>query len=382
MLKKILILLLLLAIFSTLSQKVLLAENYTSKHYYTKTKDGWALSLYRYIPNNPLINEVPVILCHGFNQNSRIWDLDKKHSFAGYLAGKGYDVWAVNLRGSGDSSKPSLSSLRSITKLQIKKIPKLLFRALVNIRKINWTIDDHIHKDLPAIIEFVKSKTKSSQVTWIGHSMGGMVMYAYLETENQKNIRSFVAIGSMINIKQPPNKLLSIIAFQKPIRYASLLINTTVAYQLRNLTFGTVRLPWERLFYNRDNMDRFTVMRMFRISTDDTSPGVIAQFSDVIKNGDFMSVDKAYNYTKNLSRIKIPILLTAGSKDLVANVETATYAFQNVSSWNKTLHVFSKENGYSADYGHADLLLGKKSSEEIYPYIALWLEKRRGQWFD
>lgn len=345
------------------------------KQYFIKTEDGWTLSLYRYAPDNINAKKEPLILCHGFNYNSYFWDLDEKHSFARYLRDKGYDVWTVNLRGSGDSSKPALSDLRSLTKFQLEKMPQIFLRAPFNINKFDWTIDDHIHKDLPAIIEFVKSETGSPQVAWIGHSMGGMIMYAYLETENQKNIRRFVAIGSMSHAKQPPNPVLAMVAAQKPITNASLLINTTVAYQLRNLTLGAIKLPWEELFYNKDNMDDITVIQMFRISIDDTAPGVIAQFTDVIRNGDFMSVDKKFNYTQNLSLVNVPTLFIAGSKDKLGTLETMEYAYNSISSRVKELHVFSKDNGYSADYGHCDLLLGKKSQEEVYDYIYRWLKK-------
>jgi len=345
------------------------------KQYFVDTDDGWKLSLKRYKPPKIDRRTAPVILCHGFNYNSTMWDLDEKHSLATYLRDKGCDVWAVDLRGSGDSSKPALSDLRSLTKLQIEKIPQILMRAPMNVNKFDWTIDDHIHRDLPAVIEFVKGHTKKNSVTWIGHSMGGIVMYGYLVSENPRNIKNFVAVGSMINVKQPPNKMMDMIASQKPITNASLLINTTVAYQLRNLTLGTIKLPWENLFYNKENMDDITAIKMFRFTIDDTAPGVISQFSDMIKSGDFISVNKNFNYTKNLNRITLPVLLIAGSNDKMGTVETATYAFEHISSKNKQLHIFSKLNGYSADYGHCDLILGKKSKEEIYPYIYNWLIK-------
>lgn len=345
------------------------------KQYYIETDDSWTLSLYRYTPERIDKRREPIILCHGFNFNSYMWDLDEKHSLAQYLQKRGYDVWAVNLRGSGNSSKPALSDLRSLTKLQIEKIPQILMRAPMNINKFDWTIDDHIHKDLPAIIEFIKSETGSREVTWIGHSMGGMVMYAYLESENPENLKRVVIIGSMINVKQPPKPVLAMVASQKPITDASLLINTTVAYQLRNLTFGAIKLPWEELFYNKENMDEMTAIQMFRISIDDTAPGVIAQFSDMIKSGDFTSTDKKFNYTENLHRINVPILFVAGSEDQMGSIETIYYAYERISSEEKEVHIFSKENGYSADYGHCDLILGKRSEEEVYNYIYNWLKK-------
>ena len=118
-----------------------------------------------------------------------------------------------------------------------------------------------------------------------------------------------------------------------------------------------------------------TTMRMFRISIDDTAPGVIAQFSDMIKKGDFMSIDKKFNYTQNLHRIKVPILFIAGGKDKMGSIETLSYAYEEISSEDKELIMFSKANGYSADYGHCDLLLGKRAEKEVYNYIYHWLKR-------
>lgn len=351
----------------------------TVRQYFIKTADGWTLSLKRYPPVNIKRHGAPrepVVLCHGFNYNSSLWDLDEKHSLARYLQGKGCDVWAVDLRGSGDSTKPALSDLRSLAKLKIEKFPQILIRAPMNVARFDWTIDDHIHRDLPAIIEFVKNQTGERKINWIGHSMGGIVMYGYLETKGGGDIKNFAAVGTMVNVPQPPNDFLKLISSQKPLTDASLLVNTTVAYQLRNLTLGSVKLPWEKLFYNEENMDELTAMRMFRTAIDDTAPGVIAQFSEAIRSGVIMSVDKKFDYTRNLNLVKTPILIIGGAKDMLASAETIRYASDNVSSDDKETVIFSKANGYSADYGHCDLILGKKSEEEVYSYIWRWLEKR------
>jgi pimeloyl-ACP methyl ester carboxylesterase len=269
-----------------------------------------------------------------------------------------------------------MSDFRSLSRFDILKMPRILARIPFNINKLSWTVDDHIHMDTPAIIKFIKSFTGSRQITWVGHSMGGMIMYAYLETEDPEDVKRFVAVGTSVNVKQPPNPLLAMVASQKPVTNASLLINTTVASQLRNFTLGTLKLPWEDLFYNKDNMDELTAIKMFRVAIDDTSPGVIAQYSEMIKSGDFMSSDKSFNYTKNLDRVKKPVLIAAGSKDRMGSVESARFAFENISSEDKEAIIFSRTNGYSADYGHCDLILGKNSEEEVYNYIYRWLERK------
>lgn len=254
----------------------------------------------------------------------------------------------------------------------------MIVRTPFNINKIDWTLDDHIHYDVPAILDFVKEEAGAAKVIWIGHSMGGMAMYGYLMTNARSNdIDKFVPIASTIMIpnRPEPDSVLARIASQKPVMHASLLVNTTVASQMRNLTLGTLKLPWERLFFNRDNMDKMTAIKMFRVAIDDTSPGVIEQYTNMIKNGHLESSDKGFNYTHNIQRVGVPILVVAGAGDRMSSLDNFNYVLENVSSRKKEGVIFSKENGFSADYGHCDLILGRNAPEEVYAYIYDWLEK-------
>jgi len=80
-----------------------------------------------------------------------------------------------------------------------------------------------------------------------------------------------------------------------------------------------------------------------------------------------------YNYKDNLTKFTHPLLAVAGGKDKEAPPEEVIHTVKKVGSQDKTSHIFSKENGYVADYGHLDLNLGKKAKEEVYPVITDWL---------
>lgn len=348
----------------------------TTGEYAARTSDGWDLSITRYSGGPYKIKKAAVVLCHGFNINSSFWDLGERVSLARYLAKNGYDVWAPSLRGSGDSSKPLISNIRSMVKLEIMKLPRRILKMPTDIVKFNWTIDDHILKDVPSIIDVVKKESRFSKIYWIGHSMGGIIMYGYLETMGQKNIAGFIPIGSMMIIPHPLTGHLKTVATQKPLMNASLLINTTMASQLRNVTLGTIKNPIEDLLLNRENMYDDIVFRFFRIAIDDTAPGVVSQFSDSIRTGSMLSKNRAYNYTDNLHLVKVPIMIMGGGADGFVSESSLRATYEAVSSGDKGIMVFSRLYGYSADYGHCDLVLGKNSEKEVYPVILNWLDKR------
>jgi hypothetical protein len=37
------------------------------------------------------------------------------------------------------------------------------------------------------------------------------------------------------------------------------------------------------------------------------------------------------------------------------------------------MRVFGRINGYHADYGHDDIIIGKYAADEVFPYITSWL---------
>jgi polyhydroxyalkanoate synthase len=359
-------------------------ENIKTSVYTTKTKDKWEISIDRYNAKDLESTQYKgaVVLCHGFNFNSNFWNIDSRCSLANYLAENGYDVWVPSLRGSGSSSKPLLSRFRSIAKFELKTIPQMFIKGPFDIAKFGWTIDDHISQDVPAIIDFVKKKSGFNKIYWIGHSMGGIVMFGYLETEGQGDIAGFIPVGSMMAIPQPLTPHLETIANQKPLLTASLLVNTTVASQFRNFTLGTVKHPIEELLFERDNMYNDVMFRFFRLCVDDTSAGVVTQFSDSIRKGEISSKDGRYSYTDNMRLIKVPMLIIGGSKDGFVSEKELKVSYDMVSSRDKSLVVFSKANGYLTDYGHCDLILGKNSKAEVYPVILSWLDERtRERWW-
>jgi hypothetical protein len=98
-----------------------------------------------------------------------------------------------------------------------------------------------------------------------------------------------------------------------------------------------------------------------------------------LQTGEFTSVDGQFSYTKELGRIKTPILFICGQLDNMAPPDVVRYAYEHVSSKHKTYRLFCTANGSRANYGHDDLVLGSYAQIEVFPYIYLWLQKQSGQ---
>jgi len=345
--------------------------------FYFDTEDGWRLAIEHYPPEtaNMAFTEktgrTPVILCHGLGLNSYFWDLIPKLSFARYLASYGYDVWVVSLRGSGTSTKNGFSVLRNIAYVRKGEINNASFSPF----KFDWNIDHYIRFDIPATINFVKEKTGAQKITWVGHSLGGMIMYAYASLYDAQDVQAMVTVGSPVIIPQPPNNILQAFIDNKLLFKSFLIINTrTGATSMANF-HKFIITPDEILMYNLENVDDIIVKKTLKYVVEDIPVGVTNQVLNMIRNRDFSSYDGSINYAKQIERISMPVMLCCGVGDNIAPPESVRYVYHNIASKDKTFKMFGTANGHVHNYGHNDLILGKFARKEVYPEILNWLNK-------
>ena len=345
----------------------------------TETDDGWTLAFKRYrrAGNTRLLG--PVVLCHGFSTNGFFWDLDEAHSLARYLADRDFDVWVVSLRGAGASTKPGFSAIKGIISTRLADLPATISRSTLDPKKFNWTVDDYIDYDVPAILSYVTGATGRPKLWWVGHSMGGMILFAHLERVDEARVAGFVAVATPMAILQPPNDILQGILKQSWLLKLSVLaVNATLPAKLASPLGGAVQTPLDALFYNRDNMDRATITRQFLNGVEDIPTAVLDQFTLMIRTGEFLRADGSYSYTRNLGKVTVPVLLLSGQVDNLAPPEVVRFAYDQVASTDKTYRMFGRVNGYRANYGHNDLVLGIHARDEVFPLIAGWLTERAG----
>jgi len=294
----------------------------------------------------------PVILCHGLGGNRSNWNLTEDLSVPIYLSEQGFDVYLVELRGSGLSSTPSVW----------------------NDYSFNFSIDDHINYDAPALVNFVKDYTGSPQVHWVGHSMGSMVMYGYLQKFQNHGVRSLVGAGSP-GIVIPATEVVELgrrmlIEFMESQTIgipAEFLIRAGSAFAHPGW-LSSMHTVW-----NYDNISPQVARRAAAHAVEDLSPRVLGQFFRSADVGAFVSADGEYNYTEGLRKITVPTMLMAGVMDQLAPPGSLLEVYRRIQSPEKEFHLLGKAYGFSRDYGHVDMVMGKTAPAEVFPLIADWL---------
>jgi pimeloyl-ACP methyl ester carboxylesterase len=319
--------------------------------HYVLTEDRWRLAISRY-RGAPGGCAEPVILCHGLGANRYNMDFGGDYSLAKYLHGHGFDVWVAELRGTGLSSHPRLFSRQ----------------------QYGFSFDDFAWRDAPAIVAAVREKTGAPRVFWVGHSMGGLLAYVFLQGPLSESLKGVVAISSPGRFVRTAVYAL----FRQWARIASLWTAIHLEAIGRFFAPYITLLPEFilRTTINPSNMEPSVIRRACANLAANISRGVFMQFSDWMERGDIFDQSLRRNYTEGLKGVTTPMYLIAGGGDALVPPDSVELVYRLLPEGDKTFKRFSLADGARADYGHGDIILGVTAREEVWPTIAEWLEKR------
>jgi pimeloyl-ACP methyl ester carboxylesterase len=306
-----------------------------------QTSDGWRLALGIRLPRGAE-RLPPILLVHGLSANR--WMLDagvETFSLSAYLARHGFRTFALDLRGHGDS----------------RDAPK---------RATAWNFDDYVKKDVPAALDAIQRATGHEQVLWVGHSLG--------------------AVTGLVSCQMYPGRIAATVAIAGPMTFdADSLIARYLGWGFlidgrANRYLSKMIAPFAGILHpmaadlaiNGRNVDRPVYQRILSNSIENVPGRVFLQMADWVRHDACRSWDQSVDYRAGLATSRQPALFLSAVRDYLAPPSVVRKAYE---LWGgpKELVEFSASNGHSADYGHVDLLLGKKAPLEVYPVILRWL---------
>ena len=240
-----------------------------------------------------------------------------------------------------------------------------------------WTVDEIVRYDVPAVLEYVKAATGSDRVNWVGHSLGGMLMFPYLELSPEPwprgEPRRRWARRSRSTRPRNPTCFGPTGASESSRRFVS------PGRLGRPLMFA--RFPGldriDQFYYTSVNVDKTTVSRFYGYTLEDTGRSALKQLDPYLEFGHFVSADRRIDYPARLGEVTVPTLMIAGDGDVMSDVPSTELTFQALGSPDKHLMRFGKAEGHYADYGHCDLVWSRYAPNEIFPALIDWLDARQ-----
>jgi pimeloyl-ACP methyl ester carboxylesterase len=340
-----------------------------------QTADGWTVVAHRFKPAGPpRPGAMPVILCHGLSYNALFWNLDPSCSLAQYLASRGFDVWAVDLRGCGLSQKwvwkldsaPTMVVGGVVRRVTRNKVAPTGY-ATVEPRYANWTLDDHVAYDVPAFVHLVRRATGAPQVAWVGHSMGGIVALCHLSRYQNPGIGRLVTVGSQVTM--PQGQLAVQFLQEMLVTRQGQLTGKIRGEELALQTHTSVN----NLFFNGRHTSPQVYQALTTYANDVPSIGLLQQYMALANRGELYDASKQFNYARALGNVTVPILIACGEQDQLAPPPVQQYLHAHVGSREKELVIFGPSQGYAAPAGHNDALVGQTSQAQVYPILERWL---------
>lgn len=305
-----------------------------------QSADGWHGTVRHYPGEGP-----PVLLVHGMGANHYNWDYRAEVSFAAWLAARGWDVWVPTLRGERGTSPPDRKTGKS------------------------WSFDQHALLDLPAVLDVVREATGEPQVLWVGHSMGGMLLYAALSRYPER-VRAGVAIAS-------PARFTALSPLKRALRRGGRLVGSRGRLQLDELV--TLASPLGRYAPGlsrislRQNMDPALARGLLVHGIEDLPRAMVQQVVTWLRAGELVMADGRTPWLTPPAT-PVPLLVLAGDRDWIAPAEDVTWACAVLPACEA--RVLGPESGMPRSYGHVDMVVGRDAAAEVYPELERWLRAR------
>lgn len=308
------------------------------------TADGLTLALWRVRPVAPDATQGPVMLLHGLAANRRTFHWPGR-SLAQFLANAGFDCFLPELRGHGASDRPQQP----------------------------WTFHDHLDYDVPAFIETILELSGRSRLHWIGHSLGGILLFCHGSLHPNAPIDAAVTIGSALDYRDGSSAFRHLLALRPLLERWRALPYDLASHWLAP-TVG--RLPTPLVPFNMvlSNVESNVARQFFASAFEPIPTALLSSLATTFTGEGFRSRDGLRAFAYEARHLPWPVLLLAGTRDAQCPVEAVEASATRMARGD--LLVFGKRYGQVEDYGHFDLVLGERATVEIWPHIRAHLERR------
>ncbi|KAF8095094.1 hypothetical protein N665_0341s0020 [Sinapis alba] len=284
----------------------------------------------------------------------------------------------VNLLDDGQKSvSPQLIDLQERLTSTIEDFQK----QLDLIVKYDWDFDNYLEEDVPAAIEYVRaqSKPKDGKLFAIGHSMGGILLYAMLSRcafEGREPCLAAVAtLASSLDYTTSDSALKLLIPLADPAQALSVPVVPlgallAAAYPLSSRP--PYVLSWLNDLISATDMMHPEQLEKLVLNNFCTIPAkLLIQLTTAFREGGLRDRSGEFYYKDHLSRTTIPVLALAGDRDLicppVAVEDTVKLFPENLVTYK----LLGEPDG--PHYAHYDLVGGRLAVEQVYPCITEFL---------
>ncbi|KAG5233948.1 alpha/beta hydrolase family protein [Salix suchowensis] len=345
-------------------------------HYVTVSGSEWRLALWRYLPSpKAKPRNHPLLLLSGLGTNAIGFDLSPESSFARSMSNQGFDTWTLEVRGAGLSAlvgdhgegkqplnaiEAELTGRNSVMACQIRDLSQKLvniiegqrsvaphifgfpdnfstaleklLKQLDLIEKYDWDFDHHLEDDLPAVIGYIRSecRPKDGKLLAIGHSMGGILLYALISRccfeGMDPGLASVITLGSSLDYTSSKSSLkLLLPVVSRPCKGSQCSCYSTGALLSAAHTFASrppYVLSWLNPQISAPGMMHPELLEKLVLNNFCTVPAkLLLQLTTAFEDGGLRDRSGSFLYKDHLGKTNVPVLAIAGDQDLICPPE-------------------------------------------------------------
>ncbi|CAM0882217.1 unnamed protein product [Alopecurus aequalis] len=258
-----------------------------------------------------------------------------------------------------------------------------LQKQLELIISYDWDFDHYLEEDVPAAIDYIKqqSVTKDGKLLAIGHSMGGILLYAMISKCGfegaDPELAAIVTLASSVDYTTSNSSLKLIVPLADPaemLRVPAIPLGTLLSttYPISSRAPYILSLLRSQISA-KDMMDPELLSKLVLNNFCTVPAKVLLQLATAFRDGGLRNRTATFFFKEHLRKTKIPVLALAGDEDLICPPEAVYETVKLIPQHLVTYKVFGKPEG--PHYAHYDLVGGRKAVHEVYPCIIEFLSQ-------
>ncbi|CAA0832989.1 Uncharacterised conserved protein UCP031088-alpha/beta hydrolase [Striga hermonthica] len=251
------------------------------------------------------------------------------------------------------------------------------------IVKYDWDFDNYLEEDIPAVMEYIRaqSKPKDGRLLAIGHSMGGILLYAmvsrYSSEGRDPGLAAIGTLASSLDYTTSKSTLKLLLPLADPAQFLNVPViplgaMLSAAYPLSS--HPPYVLSWMNDLISAQDMMQPELLKKLILNSFCTIPAkLLLQLTSAFREGGLQDRSGTFFYKDHIHKSSVPILALAGDRDLICPPEAVYETVRLIPEHLVMYKVFGEPNG--THYAHYDLVGGRMAVEQIYPCIIQFLSR-------
>ncbi|KAL8549529.1 hypothetical protein ACS0TY_008384 [Phlomoides rotata] len=251
------------------------------------------------------------------------------------------------------------------------------------IVKYDWDFDHYLEEDIPAAMEYIRAQTKpeDGRILAIGHSMGGILLYAMLSRYSSEGrdpgLAAIVTLASSLDYTSSKSSLKLLVPLADPAQALNVPVVPlgallSAAYPLSSSP--PYVLSWMNDLISAQDMMHPDLLKKLVLNNFCTIPAkLLLQLTTAFREGGLRDRKGTFFYKDHLNKSNVPVLALAGDRDLICPPEAVYETVKLFPEHLITYKLFGETDG--PHYAHYDLVGGRLAVEQIYPCIIQFLNR-------